>query len=94
MLLSSAIPGCAVYRKCGSAGCPGDAEVTTAVRDLLGQYPTLASGSVDVHTWDHVVYLYGLVNTDMERQLAESVAGRASGATGVVNLLGVNNGSK
>ena len=94
MILLSAIPRCAVYRKCGPGGCPGDAEITAGVRELLGQYPTLASNAVDVHTWDHVVYLYGLVNTDMERQLAEAVAGRATGATGVVYLLGVHGGSK
>ena len=92
--LAGTLSGCAVYAKCGSGGCPGDAEVTSQVRALFSQYPVLAPGSVDVHTWDHVVYLYGLVNTEMERRMAESVAGEAAGAQRVVNLIGVNNGSR
>ena len=94
LTLAGALSGCAVYAKCGSGGCPGDAEVTSEVRALFSEYPVLAPGSVDVHTWDHVVYLYGLVNTEMERRMAESVAGEAAGAQRVVNLLGVNNGSR
>ena len=86
--------GCAVYRKCGSAGCPGDTAVTAEVRALLSRYPALAPGLVDVHTWDHVVYLFGLVNTEMERRLAEAVATEASGAQRVVNLIGVSNGNR
>lgn len=94
LILASVLPGCAVYQKCGRSGCPGDAELTAEVRALLSRYPTLAPDSVDVRTWDHVVYLYGLVNTEYERRLAESLALEAAHARGVVNLLGVNNGSR
>jgi osmotically-inducible protein OsmY len=46
-----------------------------------------------VQTLDHVVYLNGLVDTDLERQLAESVAAGAKGVTRVVNSIGLSGGA-
>jgi len=46
---------------------------------------------IDVQTLDRVVYLYGLVDTDLERQLAESVARTAPGVVRVVDSIGLNN---
>ncbi len=93
----SAVEGCAAiaaYRKCGGAGCPGDAAITADVRRLFQQHPSLQPpNQVDVQTIDHVVYLYGLVDTDMERQLAGSVAREAAGVSKVVNTVGLNNNS-
>jgi osmotically-inducible protein OsmY len=39
---------------------------------------------------DHVVYLYGLVDTDLERELAESVATAAAGGARIVDSIAVN----
>jgi osmotically-inducible protein OsmY len=41
---------------------------------------------------DHVVYLSGLVDTDLERQMAESVAQEAKGVAKVVNSIGLSGG--
>jgi osmotically-inducible protein OsmY len=57
----------ATYRKCGFAGCPGDAEINAQVRTLLFAQPELASAELGVQTLDRVVYLRGLVDTDLER---------------------------
>jgi osmotically-inducible protein OsmY len=38
-----------------------------------------------------VVYLYGQVDTDLERQLAESVAREAAGGARVVDSIAVSN---
>jgi osmotically-inducible protein OsmY len=85
------LPGCAVYQKCGFNGCPGDAEITAQVRALFDQHPVLEPPNLlDVRTLDRVVYLHGLVNTDSERQLAESVAHQAKGVTKVVNSIGLS----
>jgi osmotically-inducible protein OsmY len=93
LILTSALPGCAAYRKCGFSGCPGDAEITTEVRALLDRYPALEPPNlVQVHTLDHVVYLSGLVDTDLERQMAESVAQEAKGVAKVVNSIGLSGG--
>jgi osmotically-inducible protein OsmY len=88
------IAGCSVYRvyaACGLRGCPGDAEITTAVRQLFHAYPVLEPPNLlDVQTLDRVVYLRGLVDTDTQREMAGSVAGEATGVARVVNLIGLS----
>jgi osmotically-inducible protein OsmY len=97
MLWLGYLPGCAVYetyQKCGFAGCPDDQRISQDVRALLSQHPALEPPNlVDVHTLDHVVYLNGLVDTDLERQMAASVAAGAPGVARVVNSIGVSGGA-
>jgi hypothetical protein len=91
-LLSASLPGCASYRRCGLRGCPGDAAITATVAAQLQHYPALqAPNSVRVQTLDRVVYLYGLVDTDLERELAESVATDAAHEARIVDSIAVNN---
>jgi len=45
-----------------------------------------------VQSLDHVVYLNGVVDTDMQRQMAESVAHQAKGVAKVVNSIGLSGG--
>jgi osmotically-inducible protein OsmY len=88
VILAGSLCGCAAYRKCGFAGCPGDANITANVRALFNQYPALEPPNlVYVQTLDHVVYLTGQVNTDAERILAKSVALQVPGVTQVVNSI-------
>jgi osmotically-inducible protein OsmY len=92
LVLTAALPGCAVYSKCGLRGCPGDDTLTAEVRAQLDQYPALlAPNTVRVQALDRVVYLYGQVDTDLERQLAESVAVNAASGARVVNSIAVSN---
>jgi osmotically-inducible protein OsmY len=91
--LTGALPGCAALTKCGFGGCPGDAEITAQVRALFRQYPALEPPNLlEVHTVDHVVYLNGVVDTDLERLTAESVAHEAKGVKRVVNSIGLSGG--
>lgn len=77
-----------MYRKCGFAGCPGDADITANVRAVFNQYPVLEPPNlVYVQTLDRVVYLTGQVNTDPERVLAKSVALQVPGVRRVVNSI-------
>jgi osmotically-inducible protein OsmY len=93
VILTGALSGCAAYRKCGFDGCPGDAKITAEVRALFNQHPALAPPNLlDVQTLDHVVYLYGVVDTDLEREMAESVALQATGVAKVVNSIGISGG--
>jgi osmotically-inducible protein OsmY len=93
LVLTGALPGCAVYRKCGFAGCPGDAEITAQVRALFDQHPALKPPNLlEVQTLDHVVYLSGVVDTDLERQMADSVAHEVKGVAKVVNSIGLSGG--
>jgi osmotically-inducible protein OsmY len=94
-VLTAALPACAVYEKCGFSGCPGDAQITSDVRALLDQHPGAASpGAVSVQTLDGVVYLYGVVDTDLMRQEAEEIAMQAPHAKKVVNSIGVLNAGR
>jgi len=89
--LTSGLTACATYRKCGFTGCPGDATITADIRLRITQYPSLeAPNSVRVQTLDHVVYLYGLVNTELERATANSVALSVPGVTRVVNSISLD----
>ena len=91
LVLTGALPGCAVYGKCGFDGCPGDAKITAEVRALFNQHPVLEPPNlINVQTLNHVVYLYGLVDTDLESEIAESVARQAPGVVKVVNSIGIS----
>jgi osmotically-inducible protein OsmY len=93
--LAWALAGCAPYEKCGFAGCPGDAQITADVHALFDRHPELGpSGLLSVQTLDGVVYLYGVVNTDLVREWAESIALQARGVRKVVNSLGVSNAGR
>jgi osmotically-inducible protein OsmY len=89
--IASADAGCAAFRKCGVDGCPGDADITAAVEARFGQHPALEPPNLlRVQTIDHVVYLNGLVDTPLERELAESVALATPGVTRVINSIGIS----
>jgi hypothetical protein len=95
MLLTAALPGCAVLastQKCGVSGCRGDATITAEVRRRYLQHPSIGPPNlIDIQTIDHVVYLYGLVDTEEQQQLAEAVAREVNGVTKVVDAIGINN---
>jgi osmotically-inducible protein OsmY len=91
LILSGSVGGCAAFDKCGFGGCPGDAKITADVQWLFEQHSALEPPNLlSVQTLDRVVYLNGLVDTDLERQLAESVAHEAPGVAKVVNSIGIS----
>jgi osmotically-inducible protein OsmY len=91
LFLSGAFTGCATHPACDAPGCKDDAAISAEVRSLLKERAALDASSVDVQTWNHVVYLYGIVDTEYQWQEAQAVAMDATDAVRVVNLLGVNN---
>jgi osmotically-inducible protein OsmY len=93
--MACALAACAPFEKCGFDGCPGDAQVTADVRTLFGQHPELGPvGLLSVKTLDGVVYLDGVVTTDLVREQAEAIALQAHGVKKVVNSLGVTNAGR
>lgn len=88
--VTAGLGGCAAFdtlRKCG-AGCPGDAEISTAVRARLEQHTELlAPNRVYVSTLDGVVYLSGEVATDLQRLDAEAITRATPGVPRVVDLI-------
>lgn len=91
VILMGALGGCAAYQKCSAGGCPGDAEITAAVQAAYMQHAELqAPNVINVQTINRVVYLYGLVATDLQRQTAESVAKQVPNVAKVVNSIGTS----
>ena len=94
-VLLVALPACATFEKCGLSGCPGDAQITAAVSALLDQHPGVGSpGAVSVQTLNGVVYLYGVVDTDLMREEAGEIALQAPHVKKVVNSIGIQNAGK
>jgi osmotically-inducible protein OsmY len=89
LLLASALPGCAVYQKCGFKGCPGDAQITADVKAALAEHTALEP--VYVQTLDSVVYLSGTVSTEMQAGIATEVARQVQGVSRVVSLMNESN---
>jgi len=89
-ILVGALAGCATTPKCGSDGCQGDAKITADVQALFDMYPVLEPPNLlTVRTADRIVFLNGLVATDLQRDIAETVALRAPGVAMVVNGIAV-----
>jgi osmotically-inducible protein OsmY len=87
-ILAADLCACAAYRKCGFAGCPGDAKITAEVKSVFNRYPELEPPNlVYVQTLDRVVYLTGQVNTETELELAQSLASHVAGVKRVVNSI-------
>jgi osmotically-inducible protein OsmY len=88
-LFASAVTGCASDSMAGHGNA--DSKITAEVRNLFTHYPVLEPPNlIDVQTVHRVVYLYGTVDTELQRELAESVARQAKDATKVVNAIGIN----
>jgi osmotically-inducible protein OsmY len=93
--MACALAACAPFEKCGFAGCPGDAQITADVRTLFDRHPELGpAGLLSVKTLDGVVYLDGVVSTDLVRDEAESIALQAHGVKKVVNSIGITNAER
>jgi osmotically-inducible protein OsmY len=95
MVLAAALSGCATFQadqKCNSTACGSDAQITAAVEQSFALHPELgAPGDLQVETLNHVVYLNGMVYTDLQRNIANTVALVASNNAPIVNSIAVDN---
>ena len=84
----SGLSACATYQKCGFGGCADDRQITIAVRGVIHQYPELQGvNTVRVQTLNHIVYLYGQVDTEVERWTAHQAALSVKGVDRVVDSI-------
>lgn len=81
------LAGCATYERCGFKGCPGDASITAAIEADLRANAAIADWEIRVQTLDHVVYLYGIVDTNVQRSFIVATAKEAPGVTRVVDSI-------
>jgi osmotically-inducible protein OsmY len=95
LVLTGMLGACAAYEKCGFEGCPGDAKIAAGVSAAFAKHAELQPPNlIDVQTIDGVVYLYGLVDTDYQLQMAEAVAHQVPGVTKVINSIGLAGNSR
>jgi osmotically-inducible protein OsmY len=90
-LAMATLCGCATYQKCGFGGCAGDPQITAGIEAKLRENLAIESWGIRVQTFDRTVYLYGLVDTDLERNIVESAALEVAGVRRVVNSIAVRN---
>ena len=90
IFLTAAVSGCATYQGCGAGECKGDQKINSEVERLLDKHPELVGSiPITVQTKDRIVYLNGLVATDLQRDTAESVSLEVTGVAMVVNGIAV-----
>ena len=89
-VIAGVLSGCATFDQCGFKGCRGDAKIAADVKAQLDKHPELGI-SIDVQTLDHVVYLYGLVDTPLESEIARSAALETPGVARVVSSIADRN---
>jgi osmotically-inducible protein OsmY len=78
--------GCASFQ-CNSADCADDARIRAAVLQQIQQRPSLSTFQIDVQAHKHEVYLYGLVDTELDRGRAGDIAFAVPGVKKVYNAL-------
>lgn len=92
LVFASAVPAHATTSKNTSESALDDAKLKVDVQTLLDESPGLGPpNSIYVQSVDHVVYLNGLVDTGLEKWIAESIASRAPGVKQVVNSIEQHN---
>jgi osmotically-inducible protein OsmY len=95
LLLGASLSGCATFEKCAAQNCAGDAQITADVRAALSEHPDLgAPAALRVQTINRVVYLNGLVDTELQRTSAETYAMRVANVKDVVNSIAIRNAGR
>ena len=90
VFLAATLSGCATYRGCGPNTCTGDQKINSEIERRLDRYPALVGEiPITVQTRNRIVYLTGMVATDLQRDTAESVALEAPNVAMVVNGIAV-----
>jgi osmotically-inducible protein OsmY len=90
--LVAVMSGCASHVACPDSGCIADAHTEAAVSAALSAHAEYgAPGQVRASTINHVVYLYGVVDTGLERSNAAIFAANTDGVARVINCISVSN---
>jgi osmotically-inducible protein OsmY len=84
--------GCALEGQAATDARREDARIAANVQAVIDQHPDLGPPNfIYVDVRDHVVYLSGLVNTDLTVANAEALAHQVPGVARVVGSIGVEN---
>ena len=89
LLTVLSLAGCAAQRKCEANGCADDAAITATIEAALYANKAIATWDIQVQTINHTVYLYGLVDTNVQRAFIEETAHKTPGVEKVVNSISI-----
>ena len=78
---------------CASSQCSQDASLRSEVVKQINAHSSLRFFNLDIQTHNHAVYLEGLVDTGLDRDLAEQVAIAVPGVSKVYNGLVIGGNS-
>jgi osmotically-inducible protein OsmY len=87
--LACALSACATTSKCGASGCEGDAGIKEQVEDVIHRNQAIQPWSITVQAINGVVYLYGTVDTGLQKNVLEEEAAKVPGVKRVVNSITV-----
>lgn len=94
-LLAAGLSGCVGFGKCDPENCTNDAKITADVRAMIKEHRELgAPAAFQIQTINGIVYLHGIVETDMERRSFESLVMQLANVKDVVNSVEVRNGGR
>lgn len=86
VFLTATIAGCASIDSPGLKDGPADRAIASNIETLLSKHPEMGPpGAITVQTFKGIVYLYGQVDTGLEKRNAADIALQAAGVTKVVN---------
>ncbi|HET7065254.1 MAG TPA: BON domain-containing protein [Rudaea sp.] len=89
LLTLLSLSGCAAPRKCEANGCADDKAITAKIEAALYANKAIATWDIQVQTINHTVYLYGLVDTNVQRSFIEETAHKTEGVEKVVNSISI-----
>jgi osmotically-inducible protein OsmY len=89
--LLSCLGACATASVGDNSANSTDTGITEQVRTAIYKHAEFAGDEISVQTRDGVVYLYGLVDTNVERDTAESIARAIPGVKRIVDSIKLRN---
>jgi osmotically-inducible protein OsmY len=88
LVLAGAMSGCVGFGRCSPENCASDKATLAQVNDALASHRELgAPAAIHAQVINGVVYLSGLMDTELEVRRAESIAAQVPGVKDVVNSL-------
>ena len=89
LLTLVSLSGCAAHHKCDANACADDKAITARIEAALYANKAIATWDIQVQTINHTVYLYGLVDTNVQRAFIEETAHKTEGVEKVVNSISI-----
>ena len=88
-MLAGALAACSTTPDCPAGGCAGDALIKQRVDQMIYDNKAIQPFSITVQAKNGVVYLYGIVDTQLQKNVLEDETAKIPGVKRVVNSISV-----